>query len=130
MTLKREHNNRHNKFQLLESSHTKRGLLIYLVFYWRRAKFEVEIHKEKLMASPLVPHGLEISLKVWVTWDEPEKFSVLVAEVKELEYPLTREYVHDLKDILQEQGIEEDEYDDDYVEFQVEAVDDEDFQML
>ena len=82
------------------------------------------------MASPLVPHGLEISLKVWVTWDEPEKFSVLVAEVKELEYPLTREYVHDLKDILEEQGIEEDEYDDDYVEFQVEVVDDEDFQML
>ena len=53
-----------------------------------------------------------------------------MAEVKELEYPLTREYVHDLKDILEEQGIEEDEYDDDYVEFQVEAVDDEDFQML
>ena len=44
-------------------------LLIYLVFYWRRAKFEVEIHKEKLMASPLVQHGLEISIKVWVTWD-------------------------------------------------------------
>ena len=53
-----------------------------------------------------------------------------MAEVKELEYPLIREYVHDLKDILQEQGIEKDEYDDNYVEFQMETVDDKDIQML
>ena len=50
--------------------------------------------------------------------------------MKEIEYPLTREYVDDSKNILQELGIEEDEDDDDDVEFQTETVDNEDIQML
>ena len=82
------------------------------------------------MASPLVQGGLEIPVKVSVTWDEPEKLSVLVAKVKEVEYPLTGEYVDDSKNILQELGIEEDEDGDDNVEFQTETVDNEDIQML
>ena len=45
------------------------------------------------MASPLVQSGLEIPIKVSVTWDEPGKLSILVAKVKEIEYPLTGEYV-------------------------------------
>ena len=67
-----------------------------------RAKFEAEVLKEKPMASPLVQGGLEIPIKVSVTWDEPEKLSVSVAKVKEVEYPLTAEYVDDSKNILQE----------------------------
>ena len=60
----------------------------------------------------------------------PEKLSILVVKVKEVEYPLTGGYVDDLKNILQELGIEEDEDDDDDVEFQTEAVENEDIQML
>ena len=47
------------------------------------------------MASPLVQGELEIPVKVSVTWDEAEKVSILAAKVKELEYPLTGEYVDD-----------------------------------
>ena len=64
------------------------------------------------MTSPLVQGGLEILIKVSVTWDEPEKLSILVAKVNGVEYPLTGEYVDDSKNILQELGIEEDEDDD------------------
>ena len=82
------------------------------------------------MASPLVQDGLEISINVSVTWDEPEKFSVLAAKVKMVEYPLTTEYVDDSKNILQELGIEEDEDDDEDVGFQTETVDNEGILML
>ena len=51
------------------------------------------------MASPLVQGGLEIPIKVSVTWDEPKKLSILVAKVKEVKYPLTGEYVDDSKNI-------------------------------
>ena len=73
------------------------------------------------MASPLVQGGLDIPIKVSVTWDEPEKLSVLVVKVKE---------VDDLKNILQELGVEEDEDNDDDVGFSNETVDNEDIQML
>ena len=81
------------------------------------------------MASPLVQGGLEIPIKISVTWDEPEKLSILVAKVKEVEYPLTGEYIDNYKNILQELGIEEDDNDDE-MEFQTETVDNEDTQML
>ena len=51
------------------------------------------------MASPLVQGGLKIPTKVSVTWDEPKKLPTLVAKVKEVEYPLTGEYVEDSKNI-------------------------------
>ena len=73
------------------------------------------------MAFPLVQGGLEIPIKVSVTWDEPKKLSVLVVKVKE---------VDDLKNILQELGVEEDEDNDDDVGFSNETVDNEDIQML
>ena len=53
--------------------------------------------------------------------------SILVAVVKQVEYPLTGEYVDDSKNILQELGIEEDDED---VEIQTEIFDNEDIQML
>ena len=94
------------------------------------AKFEAEVHKEKPMASPLVQGGLEIPIKVSVTWYEPEKLSILVAKVKEVEYPMTAEHVDDSKNISQELGIEEDEDGDDDMEFQTKTVVNEDIQML
>ena len=45
------------------------------------------------MASPVLQGGLEIPIKVTVTWNEPEKLSVLVAKVQAVEYPLIGEYV-------------------------------------
>ena len=68
-----------------------------------------------------------IPIKVSVTWNEPQKLSILVAVVKQVEYPLTGEYVDDSKNILQELGIEEDDED---VEIQTEIFDNEDIQML
>ena len=82
------------------------------------------------MASPLVQGRLEIPIKVSITWDEPEKLSILVAKMKEVEYSLTREYADDQKNILQQLGIEEDEDDNDDMEFQSETIDNENIQML
>ena len=93
-------------------------------------KFEAEVYKEKLVASPLVQGGLAIPIKISVTGEEPKKLSSLVAKVKEVEYFLTGEYVDDSKNILQELGIEEDEYDDNDVEFHMETFDNEEIQML
>ena len=134
--LKREHNNLYNKFAVARKV-TMKGKIGLIVAghvpreFSRRfrfsigegAKFEAEVHKEKPMTSRLVQGGLEIPIKVSVMWDEPEKLSILVAEVKEVEYPMTGEYVNDLINILQELGIEEDEDDNDYEEFQTETVD-------
>ena len=93
-------------------------------------KFEAEVHKEKLVTSPLVQDGLAIPIKISVTGDEPEKLSSLVAKVKEAEYFLTGEYVDNSKNILQELGIEEDEYDDNDVEFHMKTFDNKEIQML
>ena len=46
--------------------------------------------------------------------------------MKEVEYPLTGEYVDDSKNISQELGIDEDKDDDGNVEFQTETVDNKD----
>ena len=119
------------KIGLIVAGHVPRELPRYIWFSIREgAKFEAEVHKERPMTSPLVQGGLEIPIKVSITWDEPEKLSVLVAKVKEVEHPLTGEYVDGSKNILQELGTEEDEDDDDDVKFQVETVDNEDVQML
>ena len=81
------------------------------------------------MPFALVQCGLEILIKASVTWDEPKKLSILVAKVKEVEY-LTGEHADELKNILQELGIEEDEDNDDDMEFQTETVDNDDIRML
>lgn len=41
----------------------------------------------------------EIPIKVSVTWNEPEKLSILIAKVKEVKYSLTGEYVDDSQNI-------------------------------
>ena len=53
-----------------------------------------------------------------------------MAKVREVKYPLIREYVDDSKNILQELGTEENEDDDDDVEFKMETVDNEVIQTL
>ena len=53
-----------------------------------------------------------------------------MAKVKDVEYPLTGEYVDDSKNFLQELGIEEDKDDDDDVEFQTKTVHNKDVQLL
>ena len=63
------------------------------------------------MASPFLQGGLEIPIKVTVTWNEPEKLSILVAKVQAVERPLIGEYVDDSKKKLHELGIEGDEED-------------------
>ena len=119
------------KIGLVVVGHVPRELSRYIWFsIGAGAKSDADVHKEKPMASPLVQGGLEIPIKVSVAWNEPEILSILVAKVKEVEYPLTGEYVDNSKNILQELGIEEDEDDDDDVEFHTEKVDNEDIQML
>ena len=93
------------------------------------------------MASPLLQGGLEIPIKVTVAWNEPEKLSILVAEVQAVEYPLIGEYVDDSKKTLHELGTEGDEedgeddgdsdceVDDEDVEIQAGTVADEDIEM-
>ena len=91
----REHNNRYNKavdagkvtmkgkIGLIVVGYVPGELSQYICFsIGEGAKFEAEVHKEKPMASPLVQGGLEIPIKVSVTWDEPKKLSILVVKVK------------------------------------------------
>ena len=118
------------KIGLIVVGYAPRELSQYIWFsIGEGAKFEAEVHKEKPMASPLVQGGLEIPIKVSVTWDEPKKLSILVVKVKQVEYPLTKEYVNDSKNILKGLGIEKDK-DDDNVEFQTETVDNEGIQNV
>jgi len=122
IVLKREHNNIHDKFAVAGkvSMRGKIGLIVVghvprelSRFIWysiqEGAKYDVEVHKKKHMASPLLQGGLEIPIKVSVTWDCPDKLSILVAKVKEVEYPMIGEYIDNSKEILHELGVEIDE---------------------
>ena len=57
--------------------------------------------------------GLEILIKVTVTWAKVEKLSILAAKVEEIKYPNTEDYTDDSQDILAELGIETQEDDED-----------------
>ena len=62
---------------LLVAGHVPRELSQYIWFsVGEGTKFEVKVHKEKPMASPLAQGRLEIPIKVSITWDEPEKLSI------------------------------------------------------
>ena len=71
------------------------------------------IHETKPKLSPLVQGGLEIPIKVTVRWAAVEKLSVLAAKVKEVEYPITGDYIDDSKNILAELGVEKEEEEED-----------------
>ena len=49
--------------------------------------------------------GLEIPIKVAVTWAKVEKLSILAAKFEEIEYPITEDYTDDFHDILAELGV-------------------------
>ena len=95
IAFKKEHNNPSDKFAvarkvtmkgmvgLIVVGHIPRKLYQYLWFSIREGpKFEADVHKEKPVASPLVQGQWEVLIKVSVTWDEPEKLSILVTKVK------------------------------------------------
>ena len=152
--LKREHKNTHDKFSVagkvtmkgeigpIVVGHVPRKLSRYVWYSIQEgAKYDIEVHKNTPMVSPLLQGGLDIPIKVTVTWNEPEKLSILVAKVQAVEYPLIGEYVDDWKKILHELGIEGDEedgeddddsdceFDDEYVEIQAGTVVNEDIEM-
>ena len=126
IALKREHNNEHDKFAVARRV-TMRGRFGWIVvghipkelsrYVWysiqEGVKYDVEVYKKKPMPSPLLQGGLEIPIKVSVTWDCLEKLSILVAKVKDVQYPITGEYIDSSKDILHDLGVENDEESDD-----------------
>ena len=71
--------------------------------------------------------GLEIPIKVTVTWAKVEKLSILAAKVEEIEYPITKDYTDDSQDILAELGVETQEDDKDV---EPEQEDDEDVELI
>ena len=66
------------------------------------AKYEVEVFKKKPIASPLLQGGLEIPIRISVTWDSPENLSILIEKVKEVQYPIAGTYIDNSKEILKE----------------------------
>ena len=60
------------------------------------AKFEAVVH-QKEKPSPLVQGGLEIIIKVKVTWRSQEKLTILSAKVVEIVYPVDANYKDDSK---------------------------------
>ena len=46
--------------------------------------------------------GLEIPIKVSVTWDCPENLAILMEKVKEVQYPIVGAYIDNSKEILKE----------------------------
>ena len=46
--------------------------------------------------------GLEIPIKVSVTWDSPENLSILMEKVKDVQYPIAGAYIDNSKEILKE----------------------------
>ena len=49
------------------------------------------------IASPLLQGGLEIPIKVSITWDSPENLSVLKEKVQDVQYPIAGAYTDNSK---------------------------------
>ena len=115
MTLKREKNNEHDKFAVAGRV-TMRGKFGWIIvghiprelsrYVWysilEGAKYEVEVFKKKPIASPLLQGGLEIPIRISVTWDSPENLLILIEKVKEVQYPIAGTYIDNSKEILKE----------------------------
>jgi len=116
VTLKREINNEHDKFAVAGRV-TMRGKFGWIIvghiprelsrYVWysilEGAKYEVEVYRKKPIASPLLQGGLEIPIKVSVTWDCPENLEILIEKVKDVQYPIVDgTYIDSSKDILKE----------------------------
>ena len=101
------------RFGWIVVGHIPKELSRYVWYSIQEGAKYVEVYKKKPMASPLLQGGLEIPIKVSVTWDCLEKLSILVAKLKDVQYPITGEYIDSSKDILHDLGVENDEESDD-----------------
>ena len=76
------------------------------------AKFVAVVHQEKEKPSPLVQGGLEIIIKMKVTWESQEKLTILSAKMAEIAYPVDADYKDDSKEILKVLHVKEEDNDD------------------
>ena len=119
VTFNREYKNPYDKFAvsgktllkgkvgLIIVGHVPRELSRYIWYAIQEgAKFEAEVHDVKPRLSPLEQGGLEIPIKVLVSWDSCKKLSILVYKIKEVEYPITG---NESDNISEELGVEEEE---------------------
>ena len=122
ISLKREHNNEHYKYAVagrvtmegrlgwITVGHIPRATSRYVWYSIQEgAKYDVEVFHSKYMASPLIQGGLEIPIKLTVKWDSSECMEILKEKIKEVEYPIAREYKDSSKDILNELGVKIDD---------------------
>ena len=77
-------------------------------------KFMAVVHQEKEKLSPLVQGGLEIIIKMKVTWESQEKLTILSVKVAEIAYRVDADYNYkdDSKEILKVLQVEEEDVDD------------------
>ena len=102
LTFKGEHKNPYNKFavagktllkgktKLIIVRHVPRELSRYIwCVIQEGAKLETEVHDLKPALSPLLQCELEIPIKLLVAWDSLKNLSILVDEMREVEYSIT-----------------------------------------
>jgi len=102
VTLKREINNEHDKFAVAGRV-TMRGKFGWIIVGHIPRELSRYVYRKKPIASPLLQGGLEIPIKVSVTWDCPENLEILIEKVKDVQYPIVDgTYIDSSKDILKE----------------------------
>ena len=115
ITLKREHDNVHDRFAVSGLT-TLRGRLAPVVvghiprelsrYVWyaleKGAKFTGEVLTAKAKRSPLIQGGLEIPIKVNVLWTDSRNLAVLKQRTEKVSYPIETDYTDDSKSILAE----------------------------
>ena len=100
LSSERKHDNRHDKFAVAGKTMLKGKIGLIMVGHIPReisrytwyaiqegARFDAVLQEAKPKLSPLVQGGLEIPIKVTITWAKVEKLSILAAKVEEIEYP-------------------------------------------
>jgi len=71
-----------------------------------------KVISDKYKPSPLFQGGLEIPIKVFVSWSDEKSMTILKEKVKSVNYPCHMDYVDDSKKILKDllgESMEEDE---------------------
>ena len=123
-SLKREHNNEHDKFAVagrvtmkerlgwITVGHIPTELSRYVWYSIQEGeKYDVEVFHSKYMASPLIQGGLEIPIKLTVKWDSSECMKILNEKSKRSGVPIAGEYKDSSKNILNELGVKVDDDD-------------------
>lgn len=115
ISFKREHNNKYDKFAVagqallrgrlgeITVGHIPRELSRYTWYAMAGgAKFKAFVNDAKRRPSPLLQGGLEIQIKMEVSWLNIQKLSIYTAKVAEVQYPMYLDYVDSSKAILEE----------------------------